>query len=187
MNYHDILDLILDMDDFTVGGGCSSALSGAMAAGLFGMVGNLSLKKDFGLNRETLEELIEELKNLQRALLNCSTADRNGYLKLVDAYKLPKDTEEEKNLRKTAIEDAAVSAARTPQDASFGCNRVLQIGRMMEGNTNPACETDLKMGLMLAESGLSGAIINVEVNLPLIKDKEKLSEFDRFSEMFLEK
>lgn len=184
MDYKDILDLILDPNDVTVGGGCSSALSGAMAAGLMGMVAKLSLNKDYGLSSSELEEYIEELENLRSALLNGTTADRKGYLEIVNAYKLPKATDEEKSIRKVAIEDAGVSAARAPMDASFNCNRVLEIGKALEGNTNPACNTDLQMGIMLAEAGLKGAIMNVEVNLPMIKSEEKLKEFDIFKENF---
>lgn len=184
MDYKDILDLMLDPDDVTVGGGCSSALAGAMAAGLMGMVAKLSLKKDFGLSSEQLDEYIEELENLRLALLNGTIADREGYLKIVNAYKLPKSTDEEKNQRKIAIEDAGVAAARAPMDASFNCNRVLEIGKILEGNTNPACNTDLQMGLMLAEIGLKGAIMNVEVNLPMIKSEKKLKEFEIFKEKF---
>lgn len=184
MDYKDILDLILDSNDVTVGGGCSSALAGAMAAGLMGMVAKLSLNKDFGLNIDELKAYIEELENLRLALLNGTTADRLGYLEIVNAYKLPKATDQEKETRKIAIEDAGVCAARAPMDASFNCNRVLEIGKTLEGRTNPACNTDLQMGIMLAEAGLKGAIMNVEVNLPMIKNEIKLKEFEVFKEKF---
>ena len=52
MEYKDVLELILDADDVTVGGGSASAMSGAVACGLIGMVCGLSVKKDFGYSPE---------------------------------------------------------------------------------------------------------------------------------------
>ena len=68
MDYKDILDLILDPEDVTVGGGCSSALSGAMAAGLMGMVAKLSMKKEFGLTKDELQLIVDELEKLKDLL-----------------------------------------------------------------------------------------------------------------------
>ncbi len=178
MNYKDILDLILDADDVTVGGGCSSALAGAMAAGLMGMVAKLSTKKDHGLSVEELESIGAELAELKAVLLAGTVADREAYLAIVGAYKLPKETEEEKAARKLAIEDAGVTAARAPKDNALNCKRVYEIGKKMDGTTNPACDTDLQMGIGLAELGMRGAVMNIEVNLPLIKDPKKKEEFE---------
>lgn len=178
MDYKDILDMILDAEDVTVGGGCSSALAGAMAAGLMGMVVKLSMKKDFGLSIEDLSHYDRELSELQKQLLQGTVNDREAYLAIVNAYKLPKETEEEKDLRKLAIEDAGVTAARAPKENALNCARVFEIGMILDGKTNPACDTDLQMGISLAELGREGAKMNIEVNLPLIKDPAKKLEFE---------
>ena len=69
MDYKDVLELILDTDDVTVGGGSASALAGAKACGLIGMVCKLSTKKDFGIPAERQLELAKELEEIRQKLL----------------------------------------------------------------------------------------------------------------------
>ncbi|MDO5718940.1 MAG: cyclodeaminase/cyclohydrolase family protein [Tissierellia bacterium] len=176
MDYKDILDLVLDSDDVTVGGGSSSALSGAMAAGLMAMVTKLSMKKEFGLSKDELQLIAIELEKLKEELLLGAVKDREAYLEIVKAYKLPKVKSEE-NKRQKAIENAGVIAATAPKENAIKCKKLLEIGERLKGHTNPACATDLNMGIELAKAGLIGAKMNIEVNLSLIKDEEKLREF----------
>ena len=73
MDYRDIIELILDEDDFTVGGGSSSAIAGAFGCGLMGMVINLSKGKDYGYSDEKYDELSRELKRIKSQIFaRCS-------------------------------------------------------------------------------------------------------------------
>lgn len=111
MEYTEIVDLILDDENYTVGGGSASAIMGAMACGLIGMVINLSPGKDYGLSDETYTALAEELRELKAKLLRGSVEDHEAYLLIRDAYRLPKSTDEEKAERKKAIEQAGIDLA----------------------------------------------------------------------------
>ena len=182
MDYKSVLDLILDTDDVTVGGGSASALSGAMACGLIGMVCKLSTKKDFGIEAERQLEYAKELEELRDKLLLGVVNDANAYGVIRDAYKLPKETDEEKEARKLAIANAGVVGATSPMENAKLCRRVYDIGIQLEGKTNPNCHSDLVIGYELAKIGTNGCLLNIKANLPLVEDEAKLEEFNNIIE-----
>ncbi len=179
MGYKDVLELILDTDDVTVGGGSASALSGASACGLIGMVCKLSTKKDYGISPDEQLHYAKELEDLRDQLLAGVVTDANAYGVIRDAYKLPKETEEEKEARKEAIANAGVVGATAPMENAKLCRRVYDIGRELEGKSNPNCHSDLVIGYELAKIGTNGCIMNIEANLPLVKDEAKIQEFNK--------
>ena len=179
MDFKDVLDLVLDTDDVTVGGGSASALSGALACGLIGMVCKLSLKKNFGIAPERQLEYAKELEELRDKLLAGVVNDVNAYGVIRDAYKLPKETEVEKERRKQAIANAGVVGATSPMENAKLCRRVYDIGIELEGKTNPNCHSDLVIGYELAKLGTNGCLMNIEANLPLVKDEGKIEEFNK--------
>lgn len=177
MDYKNIIELILDTDDVTVGGGSASALSGALACGLIGMVCKLSTKKDYGIAPEKGLEIAKELQDIRDKLLTGIVDDANAYGVIIDAFKLPKQTEKEKEARKMAIANAGVVGATAPMENAKLCRRVYDIGIELDGKTNPSCHSDLVIGYELAKDGTNGCIMNIEANLPLVKDEAKTDEF----------
>lgn len=178
MVYIDVLNKILDTNDVTVGGGSASAISGAMAAGLIGMVARLSTKKDYGLPAEKHLEIADELDNLSKELLIGSEEDTKAYLLIKDAFGLPKSTEAEKKERKVAIETAGIAAASVPRDNAYRCKRILELGNLMEGKYNTNASSDFLIGMELAKLGVKGCVLNIEANLSLIKDENIKKEFE---------
>ncbi|WP_422484574.1 cyclodeaminase/cyclohydrolase family protein [Gudongella sp. DL1XJH-153] len=179
MDYKDIMELILDTDDVTVGGGSASALSGALACGLIGMVCKLSTKKDYGIAPERQLEIAKELEDIRDRLLTGIVDDANAYGVIIDAFKLPKETDEEKEERKKAIANAGVVGATAPMENAKLCRRVYEIGIELDGKSNPNCNSDLVIGYELAKDGTNGCILNIEANLPLVKDEAKIHEFNK--------
>ena len=178
MGYISVLENILDSVDVTVGGGSASAFSGAMAAGLIGMVARLSLNKDYGLDDRKYIELADELDSLNTSLIKGMQDDACAYLMITKAYKLPKATDEEKVIRKDAIEKAGIDGALVPLNNAGLCKRVYEIGKMLEGKSNKNAVSDLNIGISLARVGVDGCIQNVEANLPLIKKESVLEKFN---------
>lgn len=174
MDYRDILELILDERDTTVGGGSSAALAGAMACGLIGMVALLSKGKTYGYTDEKYDSISMEVKNYRQELLQACVDDNKAYLMIKNAYKLPKETEVEKEKRKASIQEAGYEAAKVPLFTAICNKKILEIGLDLMENSNPSCETDLKAGVRLAEMGLQSGKDNVLVNIPLIKDENKI-------------
>lgn len=170
MEHHEILDLILDSGDATVGGGSASALAGAMAAGLAGMVARLSIGKGFGLPDAGYQEIVASADALARDLRQGAVRDSSAYLLIKQAYALPKGTPEEKAARAEAIQQAGIAAATVPLENAGKCARVRQLCESLQGQSNPNAGSDLKVAGMLCRAGLEGCLDNIAANLPLIKD-----------------
>ena len=170
------LSKILDSRDTTVGGGGASALSGAMAAGMIGMVARLSAKKPVNLTPEQYDSIADECDELCKKLTQGSIDDMHAYTQIVEAFKLPKGTEEEKAARSAAVQAAAKKAAEVPRDNARLNARVHELGVTLKGNSNPACLSDLTSALYLSEAGLKDCILNVNANLSMIKDEAVLTK-----------
>lgn len=180
MSYIEVLDKILDSKNVTVGGGSASAISGAMAAGLIGMVVRLSIGKDLDLADEEYLKLADELDTLNKELLDGAQKDTQAYLLIRDAFRLPKSTDKEKEIRKKAVNDAGVKAALVPKNNSEKCKRVYEIADYLEGKYNESAGSDFLIGKNLATLGVQGGIMNIEANLSLIKDEKVKNELEDF-------
>ena len=143
---YEVLDKITDSDDTTVGGGCASALSGAMAAGMLSMVAKLSKKKPVNFTEEQYDAIINELEQLNQQLQEGCVHDTEAYCMIVDAFKLPKGTDEEKAARRAAVEAAATRAAEVPLENGRLNARVYELG-----------------------------VLNINANLGLIKKEETIA------------
>ncbi len=172
MSYTAILDKILDSKDTTVGGDAASAFAGAMACGLLGMVARLSLLGEYGLDDHQYIKLAEELDGISFRLLRGTQEDVKAYASVCDAFKLPKDTDEEKDDRVHMIEECGVKAAEIAKKNGYFCQRVHKIGLILRSNSSASAATDLEVGLSLAQVGIDGAVGSIKASLPLIKDDE---------------
>ncbi len=179
MNYQAILELILDANDFTVGGGSAAALAGAEGAALLAMVTKLSIGKGYKLSDEQYNQIIEELESLKKDLLQGCFDDSQAYLLIKNAYALPKETEEQKQARRLEIQNAGFKAASVPLENAQKCYRVLEIAQTLEGNYNPNTVSDYQVAVALVRVGVDGCKKNVEVNLPLIKDETKINALNQ--------
>lgn len=187
MNLYEVLDKIRESTDFTVGGGSASALAGSMAAGLAGMAVRLSFGKDYGLSDEEYGRIAGELDGLSDELGRGAIEDCEAFLGIKRAYALPKETEEDKRLRRAAVEKAAVYAAEVPLANAGRSFRVAEICGFLRGKFNPAAASDMEIGLMLAADGALGCALNIDANLPLIKTPEERLRLEKASEELKER
>ncbi|MCD7952980.1 MAG: cyclodeaminase/cyclohydrolase family protein [Synergistaceae bacterium] len=177
--FYEVVEKIMDSRDVTVGGGSASAVAGAMAAGLVGMVSRLSVGKEYGLPDERYLEIAEELDELAVQLKEGVVEDTRSYLGIKAAFALPKATEEQKSARRAAIESAAIKAANVPLENGRAALRILEFCREMDGKFNPAASSDMEAGVLLAEMAVKDTELNVEANLSLIKTPEINEELAR--------
>ena len=167
----EILRKIIDSKDFTVGGGSAAALAGAMAAGLVGMVARLSVDKNYGLSSEKYNEIAREADSLAEELLLGAEKDAQAFSMIKEAYSLPKESFEQKSMRTIAIQKAAIGAATVPLDNAWRCHKVQELMLLLKGKSNTNAASDLEVARLLSNAGLLGCVLNIEVNLFLIKDE----------------
>lgn len=155
------------------GGGSVSALNAALAAALTEMVANLTIgKKNYAEVEENMKRIAAGVSEMKKQFLLDVDRDSDAYDTVFQAFKLPKNTEEEKEIRRHAIQDATKIAALVPMEVAelaFSMMRFIsQVAK--EGNKNAV--TDGCVAMMAARTAVLGALLNVRINLGAIQDEE---------------
>ena len=158
------------------GGGAIAALSGAFGAALAAMVGSLTLgKKGYEDAQEEMAEMTDKGKNLAKKLLAAMDKDANSFNGYMAALGMPKGTEEEKTIRRAAMQDALKSASLVPLNtAKAAAEFPLAEAAVKSGNRNAV--TDGLVAAMMARAAVLGALLNVKINLGSIKDEAFVQE-----------
>jgi glutamate formiminotransferase/formiminotetrahydrofolate cyclodeaminase len=154
------------------GGGSISAYVASLGVSLGTMVANLSShKKGWDDQWETFSIWAEKGQQLKTELLNLVDEDTNAFNKIMDAFGLPKNTEEEKLARSQAIQDATLYATEIPlltMQKSVAC---LPLIKEMVKIGNPNSVTDAGVGALCIRTAVYGACLNVKINASGLKDK----------------
>jgi formiminotetrahydrofolate cyclodeaminase len=162
------------------GGGSVSALSAALAAALTEMVANLTAgKKGYEAVEEKMRDLAATVKGLRQKLISDIDNDSNAYKGVLAAFQLAKTTEEEKERRRQAIEDAMKNAARVPLGVAFDALQVMDLAETVIQDGNQNAVTDGAVGVMLGRTAALGALYNVKINLASVKDETFVEEMMR--------
>jgi formiminotetrahydrofolate cyclodeaminase len=157
----------------TPGGGCASALSGALAAGLVAMVArNTAGSPAYADRAASMEEIAAEADVLRRDLEELVDADAAAFEQVMAAFRLPKDTPEQKAERSRAIQDGYKAASEPPLLVCRRALRVLELAAIVAEQGSPNAVSDAGVAALLAASALDGAALNVEINLGAIKDDD---------------
>jgi glutamate formiminotransferase/formiminotetrahydrofolate cyclodeaminase len=163
----------LSSDSPAPGGGSASAAAGAAGAALLGMVVRLTLGKEkFKDVWDDLKPVEAEADRCRLRLLELVDEDTKAFQAIVQARKLPKETEAQKSARAKAIDDATVLATATPmQTASFAL-KALSYAPLVCEKGNPNASSDAFVAALLLSSAVEGALANVRINLPSLSDRE---------------
>ena len=159
-------------NDPVPGGGSVSALNGALAAALSAMVANLTIgRKKYAEVNDLMQELSTRFEKLSQKLIEDVDRDSDAYNRVFAAFKLPKETDEEKQFRSEAIQQETKYAAQVPMEVARAVYEVLpQIDAIAQkGNSNAV--TDACVSMMCARTAILGALLNVRINLTSIKDE----------------
>ncbi len=161
----------------TPGGGSVAALAGALGAALTSMVCNFTVgKKKYKDVEAEVAEILSEADELRGKLLELMVEDTQVYGQVSTAYKMPKDTTEQKEARTEAIQNALKAAMGAPLKAAVCCYRILKLNEPLLEKGNKNLISDVGVAVLLAESAMRSAIMNVEINLSYIKDEKLCQE-----------
>ena len=148
------------------GGGSVSSYVGALGSSLAGMVANLSCNTRGWENKvEIFSAKAYEINQLREKLLSLVDEDAHSFNSIIEAYKLPKDSEENKKIRSKAIKDATLYAAQIPLNIMVESYNSYEIIEFLakEGNQNSL--SDSGVACLCVHTAIHGAYLNVRINL----------------------
>ncbi len=154
------------------GGGSIAALNGAIAAALAAMVAGLTIGKK---NYEQHEELMQRIRGLalinQEEFLENVDRDAEAYYQVFACYKMPKATDQEKEYRSRAIQEATRYAALVPMQVARNAFELMSIIDEVARYGNKNAVTDACVAMMSARTAVLAALMNVRINLGSLDDK----------------
>lgn len=158
----------------TPGGGSVSALAGSLGAALNVMVYELTQGKkvynEFEPElRMKLDDSAEKLKEISNQLLIEMENDTTAFDSVMEAFKMPKETEEEKLLRSEAIQEGYKKAIEVPLKIANLSLEALFLMEVLSLHGNVGAITDVGVGALLSYVGVEGALLNVKINLNSMK------------------
>ena len=159
------------------GGGSVSALTGALAAAMGAMAARFTLgKKKFKKVEPQVKSALDVLDKAMERLSQLVDEDTLVYEKVLGAYAMSKETEEQKKLRNEAIQSALREALSVPLEIARSARRVAETAAQMVDISNPMLITDVGVCAIMAEAACQGARLNVDINLNQITDPDFVAE-----------
>jgi len=154
------------------GGGSIAAYVGALGVSLGTMVANLSAHKaGWDDQWELFSDWAVKGQAYKKQLLFLVDEDTNAFNKIIDGFRMPKDTDKEKQARALAIENATIYATEIPfkvMETAFQSMEVMQ-AMLKDGLQNSL--SDAGVGVLCARTAVIGAYFNVRINAKDIKDR----------------
>lgn len=174
----------LSSDMPSPGGGSVAGLVAALAGSLNSMVYSLTVnKKSFeALDIETQKIILDFKEASNKFITNSMTLmekDREFFNKLMECYKLPKDTEEDKKKRSAAILECTVRAMKAPQDIARECYKFYDNIDIAVKYGNKMLLSDAGCAAILLHAAIESAIVNVKVNLNSLREKPFAKEVEK--------
>lgn len=154
------------------GGGSVAALFGACGTALAVMTANLTVgKKKYAELWDNAEAAKAAGMPIVADFLKAVDDDTQAFNRLMDAMYLPKDTDEQKAIRRAAMEDATKDAADMPFHTLTLCEQAVGVLEQLEGKVNPNCASDFGVAVASLVTAARGAWLNVCINLQSISDE----------------
>ncbi|WP_036931296.1 cyclodeaminase/cyclohydrolase family protein [Proteocatella sphenisci] len=160
------------------GGGSVAALAGALAGALAEMVARLTIdKKGYEDVQEEMKAMANKAEKIRIQLIDDIQRDTNSFNKYMDALGMPKETEEQKETRRNAMQAGLKAAAIVPFEVANTAYGIMELAEIAveKGNTNAV--TDGLVAAMMARTAVLSALLNTKINLGSIKDEQFVREY----------
>lgn len=172
------------------GGGSVAALSSALSSALSAMVANITIgKKNYEDVSEQMQGILEKMLEKKAHFVNMIDKDANSFDAVMKAFKLPKETDEEKSIRTQAIQEGMKYAATVPYEVAEVTSCLFEDIKSLVVLGNKNAQTDALVAAMMARTAILSALYNVKINLESIKDEVfvadmrlKISKLEAFAQ-----
>ena len=159
------------------GGGSVAALSAAIASSLAEMVANLTIgKKGYDDVQDEMKAISEKLSAYTPKFVDFIDKDASSFDDVMKAFKLPKETDEEKKARTEAIQNGMKLAATVPLETAQAAMEILGMIEAVVQRGNSNAVTDGAVAAMMTRTAVLSALYNVKINLGSIKDADYVAK-----------
>jgi glutamate formiminotransferase/formiminotetrahydrofolate cyclodeaminase len=166
----------------TPGGGSAAAYSGAAAAGLVSMVARLTIgKKKYADVENTMQTILTQAESLRNDLTLAIQQDAAAFDNVLLAYKLPKNSSQDQEVRQKAIEQATLLATQSPISVAHKSCRVLELTEQVIKYGNASALSDAATAAALARAAFTGAGYNIHINAKVLPSTISNSIFSEFA------
>ncbi len=157
----------------TPGGGGAAAIMGAMGAALTSMVCNLTVgKKNYEEVDAEMQEALKKTEDMRSRMMDMIKADMDVFDRVMGAYGMPKETDDEKAARSAEIQEALKEATDVPLACAKLAREVMEVSKPVAEKGNKNVISDSGVSVLAAYGALRSAALNVYINIGGIKDKE---------------
>lgn len=179
---------LLGSNEPAPGGGSTAALAGSLGISLLQMVAALTTGREKYKEHEPLMiEIVDKAKEKAMQFLDLMDKDTEAYNGVTAVFKMPKNTEEEKAARSTAMQEALKNSTLSPFRMMETSLEALELAKSALGKINTNAASDLGVCALNLKTAVQGAWLNVKINLPGLKDKEFAAKYEAEGKVLLEK
>ncbi len=154
----------------TPGGGNVAAMCGVLSASLGEMVCNLTIgKKKYAEVEQEMISVKDQFISFKQKFLELGEKDNEAFNTVMDAFKLPKESDDEKFKRSQKIEEATYGAAEVPAEVIKLCREMIPLIQTVAKKGNQNSLSDAGVAALLVSTATKGAFLNVLINCSSIK------------------
>ncbi len=158
------------------GGGSVAALAGALSAALASMVAKLTDGEKYADVSAEMKEIAQRAEKLKDGLCACIRKDTDSFSQYMAALRLPKESEEERAVRREAMQKGLKTAATVPLETAELALEIFGLSEAVVRRGNKNALSDGLVSAILAKAAVYGALLNVKINLGGIKDEKFVAD-----------
>lgn len=168
------------------GGGSVAALVGALGAALGNMVASLTVgKKKYADVEEEMQEMIIEIRDIQKSLLELVEKDIESFEPLSKLYGVHPETAKEKREHEVTMEKALYEACLVPMDIIRQCGRAIELSQQFAMKGNRIAVSDAASSAVLCKAAMQAASLNVYINTNMMKNKKNAEQLNNRCATFI--